>query len=404
MKNNKGFSLVELIVVIAIMAILAAIAIPTFAHFITKANEASDAELLNNINYILNAACLENGVDISDITAAEWDMENMTVKNVKVNGDDNAKIVESFILHFGDMKNEKFINITSLIFDAGKHEFVDLATASEITLNYGDKGTITVTREQLEALKGSAFGEMEPEDLLGKVDYVSNLASSLLTEVDTDSSLYQMLNGDGAAAALAANLGIDISTAEGKTEFANTVRGMVNQKMDLLIAQGKYSADEDRSEGSALYNDAYNQIISNNAVLNAAQNSNNVSDNILTVLGADDSKSQIVDTVKDNSNNGLAQASMAYALYTAYAERNGLTVPSDPADVLVAIDNDAGFKAYIKNDNGKGEAQADLDGYLASMGMINNNVTSNEGAVSDILVNGFANDDLVGMLGQATGN
>ena len=40
--NNKGFSLVELIVVIAIMAILAAVAIPTFAGFITKANVASD--------------------------------------------------------------------------------------------------------------------------------------------------------------------------------------------------------------------------------------------------------------------------------------------------------------------------------------------------------------------------
>ena len=56
MKNNKGFSLVELIVVIAIMAILAAVAIPTFAHFITKANQASDDELLHNINYIFTIA------------------------------------------------------------------------------------------------------------------------------------------------------------------------------------------------------------------------------------------------------------------------------------------------------------------------------------------------------------
>ena len=36
MKNNKGFSLVELIVVIAIMAILAAVAIPTFGYSVNN--------------------------------------------------------------------------------------------------------------------------------------------------------------------------------------------------------------------------------------------------------------------------------------------------------------------------------------------------------------------------------
>ena len=47
--RNKGFSLVEIIVVIAVMAILAAIAIPTFAHFISKANMASDIDFMNKL-------------------------------------------------------------------------------------------------------------------------------------------------------------------------------------------------------------------------------------------------------------------------------------------------------------------------------------------------------------------
>jgi prepilin-type N-terminal cleavage/methylation domain-containing protein len=47
--RNKGFSLVEIIVVIAVMAILAAIAIPTFAHFINKANMASDIDFMNKL-------------------------------------------------------------------------------------------------------------------------------------------------------------------------------------------------------------------------------------------------------------------------------------------------------------------------------------------------------------------
>ena len=54
--NNKGFSLVELIVVIAIMAILAAVAIPTFAGFIRKANEASDIQYMHDVEYAIRLA------------------------------------------------------------------------------------------------------------------------------------------------------------------------------------------------------------------------------------------------------------------------------------------------------------------------------------------------------------
>jgi len=47
--NNKGFSLVELIVVIAIMAILAVTLAPKLTHYIDKAKQASDQEVINTI-------------------------------------------------------------------------------------------------------------------------------------------------------------------------------------------------------------------------------------------------------------------------------------------------------------------------------------------------------------------
>ncbi|MBQ7379734.1 MAG: type II secretion system protein [Clostridia bacterium] len=56
MKKNKGFSLVELIVVIAIMAILAAVAIPTFSMFIRKAQEASDLAYMRGVERIIKLA------------------------------------------------------------------------------------------------------------------------------------------------------------------------------------------------------------------------------------------------------------------------------------------------------------------------------------------------------------
>ena len=55
-KNNKGFSLVELIVVIAIMAILAAVAIPTFAGFIGKANFSADKDFMDQAKYAVELA------------------------------------------------------------------------------------------------------------------------------------------------------------------------------------------------------------------------------------------------------------------------------------------------------------------------------------------------------------
>lgn len=49
MKKDKGFSLVELIIVIAIMAILVAVMAPILIRYIEKAKISSDIQMLNSI-------------------------------------------------------------------------------------------------------------------------------------------------------------------------------------------------------------------------------------------------------------------------------------------------------------------------------------------------------------------
>ena len=49
MRKNKGFSLVELIIVIAIMAILVGIMVPVLMHFIEKSNVSSDYQLADTV-------------------------------------------------------------------------------------------------------------------------------------------------------------------------------------------------------------------------------------------------------------------------------------------------------------------------------------------------------------------
>ncbi len=43
MRENKGFTLVELLVVVAIIGVLVAVSIPVFAGQLEKAREATDA-------------------------------------------------------------------------------------------------------------------------------------------------------------------------------------------------------------------------------------------------------------------------------------------------------------------------------------------------------------------------
>ena len=51
MKSNKGFSLVELIVVIAIMAIIAGVAVPVYTTYIENAREGVDESAFNDAVY-----------------------------------------------------------------------------------------------------------------------------------------------------------------------------------------------------------------------------------------------------------------------------------------------------------------------------------------------------------------
>lgn len=57
--NNKGFSLVELIVVIAIMAVLVGVLAPMFIRYVEKSRESTDLQNLDSIITTVEAYCAD---------------------------------------------------------------------------------------------------------------------------------------------------------------------------------------------------------------------------------------------------------------------------------------------------------------------------------------------------------
>ena len=74
MKNNKGFSLVELIIVIAIMAILVGVMAPQLIKYIEKTNVSNDTQICDTVRTAVQTAMMDPSVitdkNYEDITAA----------------------------------------------------------------------------------------------------------------------------------------------------------------------------------------------------------------------------------------------------------------------------------------------------------------------------------------------
>lgn len=78
MKKNKGFSMVELIIVIAIMAILAGALAPALIKYINKSRISTDIQTANTIaTAIQTALSNENGYDAATNTTGPTDVSSI---------------------------------------------------------------------------------------------------------------------------------------------------------------------------------------------------------------------------------------------------------------------------------------------------------------------------------------
>lgn len=62
--DNKGFTLVELIIVIAIIAVLAAVIAPQYINYVARSRQTTDANAMNEIAHAAEVAMVGNGTTV----------------------------------------------------------------------------------------------------------------------------------------------------------------------------------------------------------------------------------------------------------------------------------------------------------------------------------------------------
>ena len=388
-KRNGGFTLVELIVVIAILAILAGVAVPAYTGYIKKAEEAADQQLLGAVNTAFAAACLEEGKDVNDVNRARilvTDKKVVAVTDVDFTND-VTKVNEAFLRYFAGNTETQFKVLTNVVYDAAKKCFVD-GNSESITVSYAGN-YISVSGAAAQALTNSSFMSATmggSAGLLNKVNDVTVMAQGM-----AGGALSAVFNDDNFEQTAMKALG-----ATNATEYG--------QKTAAIIAD-IMKANEDNP--AFTQQDAINQMNANAAVLYAAQNAVGMTSSDISAIFT----AEGVDTIKNNlktdgkTNDGMAQAALVYGMYTAYA--NSSEYGSDalranaenPIEVLNALKNDGDFLTYVNSAQGK----TDMDAYMGALDMITDSASSSPDAVSDLMVNGFANDQLKGILAGLTG-
>lgn len=143
-KNNKGFSLVELIVVIAVMAVLVGVLAPAYLRYVEKAKMQKDVSAVGEVVEAIKIAAAEE--DVSSELSSEL---SFTIEDNKTIDTGKTKLTKELKATVGDS-----IDFTSTAMNEKKVAITIARDAADyaLTITVGGEGT-TVKGDALEDLE-----------------------------------------------------------------------------------------------------------------------------------------------------------------------------------------------------------------------------------------------------------
>lgn len=350
--NNKGFSLVELIVVIAIMAILAAVAVVGVSVYIPKAQQAADEQLASDIEYLLDLAVQSGELNAGDYVIIRYEA-NAVVGGTTADGANIDAVMKSA---YGDNWQ------------------------TELKLAYADwEIGVIANQEMMNHVENSAFNGNGLNNLMGQVQTVVSAAGNYLdgASISSDSPLYAYTQQAG------------VQLGEGNTissENASAVANLAVFSTANVITSGN-SADDDYyiawisggvAEDDAVANNAaqYSMVLAMATYLDKQTANSENPTSYVAALNVDD------ETLQSNPKAILTTMNSVYTDMTTNANVSTLV------DAYMGVDENG--EVVDKNAQGYTDAMAFL-AYMQGVEDSSDNMLAN----NNIYSNNFFNDGTV---------
>ena len=409
MKKNRGFTLVELVVVIAILGVLAGVAVPVYSGYVKKAHQAADNQLLGAVNTAFAAACIENNVDFNSIRTGKASLDYTEkgpitgVATMEALSGDNLNTFKGDFLKYYGANNETALQYYvpgDISFYAGLG-FLGASSLRTATLRTSGGQTVTLTapQEVIDKINNSVWpsDEVGVENLLGSVDNVTGLVAALFGSTQVQQSLTPVLTGDEFVAY--AITALDGGEGAMAMQFKRLVQDAMRANSGLTETEAKSTVVKMLVPQmlSGVGGEQGKQMLANAMVLYTAANSQQLAtsgwyDTFKTTGEAiNTEKVQSVLNGEAADSSTFAELACAYAMGIAY---DGYRAQAEKAGATAMTKTD-----YLKSDQG----QADFQAYLSCMDMISSNCDNADMTV-EVLSKGFSGEGLLNAINALLGS
>lgn len=421
LRNTEGgFTLVELVVVIAILAILAGIAVPTYSGYIKKAREATDMQLIAAVNTAFGAACLEQGIQTSDVTDAAISVVGQKVFGISsvtpTTEEQLNSIGLSFNALFAGNENTPFLteNVMSLRWVREDNSFVmDRENCVDTRVMLAN-GMTTIPAATMTAIANSFIGDLNSETLAQLMTDIQDGATVTLLGV-VDETV------EDVADRIATSAGGGVVGSIAKRAFMATYNRLKNvldeDQLGAWVAMQSTGLENNEEVFGDRYDEIESGLMSTNATEREAAMNEFSNAMLLYTAGilhdeeATTIQSSVIENYNTSSNlvstggNGatVVSAAIRQSLYQAYLKTDegaealaGAT--GTPAEIQASLTASDSFNNYLQSP----QCTNDLAGLIATMQTIQSN--KDLIGTSNLVQQGMANQDAQDLFGAITGS